>query len=81
MLIDNDKAKQDAVLDASNVSFSQATFFPVTIQSYARDLLEARELIKEMREALSIHATRDINCQCEFCEKQRDILEKTKDYA
>lgn len=52
-----------------------------SIHAISSDLLEAREIIKEMREALSIHATRDINCQCEFCEKQRAILEKSKDYA
>jgi len=52
MIISTEQAKLDTVLDPSKISFLQGVMLPVTIQSYARDLLEARELIKELQEDL-----------------------------
>ena len=53
------------------------------VKDYAADLLEARDLIKEMREVM-IEADRQANgyiCPCENCTKLRSLIDKSRDYA
>ena len=71
MIISTEQAKLDTVLDPSKVSFLQGVMFPVTIQSYARDLLEARKLLKKAIDLL------------EYCNEDgiNDFLERTREYA
>lgn len=47
----------------------------------AADLLEARELIKEMREMIAFHVVQYPGCECRYCTKERELMERTKEYA
>lgn len=51
---------------------------------YAYDLLEARELIKEMRQMLVIAKAYNCDCSCKSCKGTlsdiNTILERTKEY-
>ena len=82
MIISTEQAKLDTVLDPSKISFLQGVMLPVTIQSYARDLLEARELIKEMREDLLKISRYPIAFVCEEARIiAREAWKKSKEYA
>jgi len=82
MIISTEQAKLDTVLDPSKISFLQGVMLPVTIQSYARDLLEARELIKEMRECLLKISQYPIAYVCEEARIiAREAWKKSKEYA
>ena len=82
MIISTEQAKLDTVLDPSKISFLQGVMLPVTIQSYARDLLEARELIKEMRECLLKISQYPIAFVCEEARIiAREAWKKSKEYA
>ena len=52
------------------------------IKEYARDLLEARELIKEMRQAMLEISQETIASVCEDVrQKAHNLWEKSKEYA
>ena len=82
MIISTEQAKLDTVLDPSKISFLQGVMLPVTIQSYARDLLEARELIKETQEDLLKISQYPIAFVCEEARIiAREAWKKSKEYA
>ena len=87
MRVTNEQARKDSKINPSEISFLQSMFFPVTIENYARDLLETRELIKEMREELrEVLVSREHGEAKEmvfitnFAEIEA-ILERTKEYV
>jgi len=99
MRITNEQAKADAICELYCPDCELANKMPENWQCthgdiptcrYAKDLLEARKLIKDMRETIK-HLKEDFqpayhDCvddgldQCAWCDAD-DILEKTKDYV
>lgn len=79
MRVTNEQAK--AVVSTSVHYMDEVT--GVTTDDIAADLLEARELIKEMREVLVEADTNALGykCSCDICTKARTLIDKTKGYA
>ena len=87
MRVPDEQVRHDIEMERSEVNFMQSMYMVDSLKDYAADLLEARELIKEMREELrEVLVSREHGEAKEmvfitnFAEIE-SILERTKEYV
>lgn len=93
MRVTNEQARAKVICDTSGEDCPTACPFYQSDKCYelpggkalADDLLEARELIKEMRNLIYGAASYNVDCSCQACQNVkvgiREMLVKTKEYA